>query len=177
MSDFPQGQDYAPVVLSSLSALGLTLSTADGGVSGEGSAAWPAANRAIYVPFVVPAPFVAVKMFVSNGATASGNLDAGIYDDQGNRLVSIGSTAQAGTTANQSLDITDTLLLPGVYYMALAMNGTTGTARRTNIALPLVKACGVLSQSTAFALPATATFAAAQDAYIPLFAVTGRVLV
>jgi hypothetical protein len=57
-------------------------------------------------------------MLVLNGATASGNMDVGIYDYAGTRLVSSGSTAQSGTSAFQDFDITDTLLGPGIFYLA-----------------------------------------------------------
>ncbi len=118
-------------------------------------------------------------MFVFNGGTASGNVDVGIYDAFGNKMVTMGTTAQAGTSALQTFDITDTTLNPGNYYMACAMDGTTGTALRYTLgSLQVVRATGVLSQSTAFALPTTtATFAAAQDNYIPLMGVTSRATV
>lgn len=141
------------------------------------SAAWPTANRAIYIPFNVYAPLIAVKIGVNNGATASGNMDAGIYDDQQNQLVAKGSTAQSGTNTIQTLDITDTLLLPGSYYLGLAMDGTTGTTIALAATTPLPSAAGVLGQSTAFALPSPATFAAAADAYIPFVYLTARTLI
>lgn len=131
------------------------------------SRAWPAANRALYIPFIVGVTFVAVQMFVVNGATVSGNIDVGIYDGSGNRLVSKGSTAQAGVSSQQAFDITDTVLLPGRYYMGVAMDNATGTLIAWGPVAGLAGSMGCLQQATAFALPATATFAAMASAFIP----------
>lgn len=172
MADWSQVQEYNPVVLSTISRGALGDEIAAGGL-GPASAAWPAANRAIAIPFVVYTPLIVVKMLIVNGSVASGNLDLGIYDDQQHLLVAKGSTAQAGTSAVQALDIADTTLQPGRYYMACAMDGTTGTVMSMANAIPLCRAFGVLSQSTAFPL-ADATWVAAQDAYIPYIGITTR---
>lgn len=140
-------------------------------------AVWPAANRAIYIPFTVANIFTAQTMGLANGNAVSGNVDVGIYDGQGHRLVSAGSTAQAGTSVIQAFDIADTILLPGLYYLAVALDNGTGKTMACMDALPNPRAYGILSQSTAFALPASATFAAAQDAYIPLVTVNNRTVV
>lgn len=137
------------------------------------SAAWPSANLAIYVPFFTPVPFIAANMFTMNGATASGNIDIGIYAADGTRLVSKGSTAQAGTSQTQAFAVS-AVLAPGDYYMALAMDGTTGTAFRSAINARLAETLGCFTQAAAFPLPANATFAAYSQAYLPVFGVTSR---
>lgn len=177
MSDWIQSQDFNRVTIGVDSPESLGLDLANAALS-PASAAWPAANRCIFVPFVVYTPLIAVKMGIRNGSTASGNFDIGIVDDQQSRLVSAGSTAQAGTTAVQSIDITDTALVPGVYYMALCMDGTTGTTFAWATPLGEARASGVLSQSVgAVAIPNPVAFAAAQDAYIPSMFLTTRTLV
>lgn len=124
------------------------------------SGAWPTANKAIFVPFVINTNCTVKKMFVVNGATASGNLDIGIYNEDGTKLVSSGSTAQSGTNGLQVIDVTDTPLSPGAYYMALAMNGITGTMFKYTAGTGAqMSQLGVYQQTTAFPLPATATFA------------------
>ena len=138
---------------------------------------WPTANKAIYVPFVVHNQMTAVKLFVQNAATVSGNIDLGLYDAFGNRLVSSGSTAQAGTSALQSFDVTDTLLLPGVYYMACALNNGTGTVLGGAFTVNGIGAMGVLEQTSAFALPATATMVAPTGTFIPSIGLTARTLI
>lgn len=132
--------------------------------------AWPAANRAIYVPFSLARHRIAQIMWLQNG-TVAGNLDMGIYDEAGTRLVSSGSTAQAGASTIQIVDITDTLLTPGSYFMALAMDGTTGQTGRYNPSTQFLRCAGVQEQASAFVLPATFTLANPSSAYIPIMGV------
>lgn len=144
------------------------------------SAVWPTANTAIFVPFVVHTELIAVKIGVCNGATVSGNVDVGIYDDQQNRLVSVGSTAQSGVSATQSFDITDTTLVPGVYFMALNVDNVTGTVIRwTPGVVGIAGGFGVYNQAVgAVTLPATATFASpTTNSTIPNMFVTARTLI
>lgn len=136
-------------------------------IASSGVAAFPASNDAIFVPFTIERPALVKRLFSVNGNVTSGNIDMGIYTSDGGRIVSIGSTAQAGTTTKQFFDITDTYLSPGQYYMAVAMNNTTGTLRRFNITVLRQQHFGVLKMATAFALPAAATFATVTAAYIP----------
>ncbi len=125
------------------------------------SVAWPTANQAFFYPFVINEPFLAQQIGHMNGGTANGNMDVGIYDTQGNRLVSIGSTAQSGTSAEQLFNITDTLLDRGLYYLAIAMDGTTGTSVRASGPSGVgARSTGIWLMSTAFPLPAMATYAA-----------------
>lgn len=173
MSDFPNVHPLNPVGSISpfdlVSPTGGMLACAPG-ASRAVSATWGAANRAIYVPVVVPCRVTACQMAWANGAAVSGNVDAGIYDVTGVRLVSTGSTAQAGTTALQVADITDTVLTPGVYFLALAVDNTTATISRLPTNTGALQGCGVQQQDTAFTLPATATFAAPTVATLPVFA-------
>lgn len=85
------------------------------------------ANRIHYYPFVLAEVAQAVKMSYIVGAVANGTADLGIYDWQKNKLVSTGPTAQGTINALQELDITDTVLLPGQYWMAIVGSSATGT--------------------------------------------------
>lgn len=138
--------------------------------------AWPSANLAIFVPVRIAVPCTAYKMAIGAGGTAAGNFDVGIYDQFGNRLVSSGATAK-GANTEHILDITDTRLPAGTFYLALAADGTnnyimvptsTGTAPA-----PAQKSrmAGVLQMATAYTLPATATFAPCSNSPIPAIAV------
>lgn len=179
MSDWVQSQDFNRVTIgvdSVPESIGIELGALQS--SAPLSAVWPAVDRAIFVPFVVYQPLIVVKLGVRNGAAVSGNVDCGIYDDQQNRLVSIGSTAQAGTSQFQSFDVTDTLLEPGVYYQGLCVDNTTAAFISWAVSQTYARACGVLSQSVgAVTLPNPAVFAAAQDAYVPAMFLTGRTLI
>jgi hypothetical protein len=133
------------------------------------SATWPSANLLIGYPFRIFSPTLITKLWVANGATASGNLDLGIYDERGTKIVSSGSTAQSGANVLQAPDITDTWLGPGDYYCCCAMNGTTGTTLTTTWGhLSQGYALGQVQMVTAFPLPATATFVVAFNSQ-PLF--------
>ena len=133
------------------------------------SFAWPSANLAIYIPVEIYEPVTVVKMAVNNGSVVSGNIDVGIYDALGNKLASAGSTAQTGTSAIQIFDITDTLLLPGLYYMAVALDNTTGTlAGFQSGTAQVLEGAGLFQQASAFALPSPATYAAMAQTVVPL---------
>lgn len=131
------------------------------------SQAYPLANLALYVPFAVASPVNVQSTIWMNGVTAGGNIDIGIYDESGTRIVSLGSTAR-GTASSviTTTTLTDTVLGPGRYYMAMAHDGTSNIFAWIPAA-GLCEAFGVLEQQTAFPLPSTATFAVTTRAYIP----------
>jgi len=142
------------------------------------SATWPTANLAIFVPFMLYEQFIAVKMAIYNGAAvATDNADAGIYLPNGTKVVSSGSLATAGANAIQELDITDTTLAPGLYYMALALAGITGAIFATAPSFEHCRSSGIFTMAAAFPLPATATFAGMTVSYLPLFGVSQRSLI
>lgn len=147
-------------------------------LSGTAGAVYPAADLAIYVPFSLSRSVTVAQLFWVNGGTASGNVDAGIYSADGTRLTSTGSTAQAGTNAPQSVNITDIQIGAGLFFIAIAMNNGTGTLFRATFAqLGLAITTGMYQQATAFPLPANATFANPTFDYIPAFGFTpGSVL-
>lgn len=129
--------------------------------------AWPSANLAIFIPFRVAAPYTVQQIYWQNMATINGNIDVGIYDSEGNKIVSSGSTAQSGATALQSISITPTTLRRGQYYLAMAFDNATATVRAGSSAATLYRAIGVLSMVSAFPLPSTATFVGTLTNYYP----------
>lgn len=137
-------------------------------ISGGSNATFPAANDAIFLPVLLQRPALVKRLFSANGNVAGNNIDMGIYTNDGARIVSIGSTAQSGTSTLQFFDITDTYLTPGYYYLAVAMNGTTGTLRRCNITVIRQQHFGMLKATSAFALPASVTFTTVTATYIPI---------
>lgn len=174
MPDFPVYQDTlagGTIHVYSAGALG---SEARSGATNS-SGVWPAANRAIYIPFRVETTVTAYQIAWENGAAVSGNLDVGIYDEIGNRLVSKGSTAQAGTTTIQAADITDTVLGPGLYYMAMCVDNTTAAVIRGAPQAAWLQMAGVQQQAVgAVTLPNPATFANPASAYLPNMCVALR---
>lgn len=138
-----------------------------GGTYGT-SANWPTANLAYFYPFRFRQPFSCVKGFVQNGATPAGNFDMGWYDLDGNRLASVGSTAQAGASNLQLVDLVREIT-EDVLYLAVASDSTSFQLLRTNsfTGLPLTGA-GIRQMASAFPLPSVATFADVATGYLPI---------
>jgi hypothetical protein len=133
------------------------------------AAAWPTANRALYMPVMVERQITVVKMAIVVGAQA-GNVDVGIYDEIGNRLVSAGSTA-VGAAGIQVFDTTDVTFGPGIFLLAMNVSTvTTATFLSGSPGSILGRTSGLRQQDVgAVALPTpTATFAAMGASYIPL---------
>lgn len=145
--------------------------------SDPSSATWVSANRAILVPVYLPDWGTVVKLFIANGSAVSGNIDMGLYDESFARLASIGSTAQSGTNDLQVFDITDTTIGPGRYYLAAAMDNTTGTVLRNGSSLYGQRASGLCQMASAFPLPSTITPASMANAFLPLMGLTYRTTV
>lgn len=142
------------------------------------STSFPSANRAIYLPFSIAVPTVVVKLFCLNGGVTSNNMDMGIYDWTGTKLVSIGSTAQSGASAVQEFNITDTLLGPGRFFLAVCcVSGSASLQRIAGTSTEQMAAWGMYNQSSAFPLPATATFAKPASNYIPAIGLTTRTVI
>lgn len=135
------------------------------------STAWLTANKAIFVPFRLMRPRTYLGMIWMNGATVAGNCDAGIYDLAGARLASVGTTAQAGTTAPQKKAFGSPLSIgPGVYYLAFVSDTTTNAAyNRCSSSSWVLRGRGVRERATSFVLPADASsWIGTTLAYIPL---------
>jgi hypothetical protein len=173
MADFPSVMIENPpgACITNASVQAGTYGSAVCNVVNAAAAAWPAANLGLFIPFTLDAAATAKQMFWENGAVA-GTTDIGIYDANGNRLVSLGATTNAGTL--QIGNITDTALTPGLYYMAMvASTVTTQTYISEVSTVAWCRACGMQQQAIGSAtLPNPATFAAAANAYIPLVGVS-----
>lgn len=140
--------------------------------AGITSTAWPLANRAIFVPFRLDRPYLITQAVVGCGATGGNNFDVGIYDFAGNKIVTSGATARAAA-AEVVANLTDTMIGPGVYYMALASDSVSTFIAASPAQAGLVKACGIKQMAAAYVLPATVTFATAASAYVPVFGLWG----
>jgi hypothetical protein len=134
-----------------------------------GGAAWPTANLIIYVPVRLKIAVLARKLFYSSQTVGTGNIDIGVYNRAGSRLVNSGSTAKSTTNALVFVDTTDTRLKPDLYYVALQSSNNTDTFNRTPPAAPYLAYLGVRSEAAGgFGLPATATWVVDQAlAYLP----------
>jgi hypothetical protein len=127
-----------------------------------GTGTFPIANQAHYYPIWLAHPIVVTKLWWHNGTTVAGNVDCGLYTDNGVRLVSIGSLAQSGSAATQVVDIADTPIPAGLVYLALVSNSTAANFKAIGPASGgLADGYGVSTyfQTSAFPLPNPATFA------------------
>ena len=139
-----------------------------------GSAAWPGSNRCLYMPVYTDRDMWVRMLWAFNGATASGNQALAIFDAAGNRLVTTGSVAQAGTSTIQSHDVTDLFLPAGAYYVALSHSNTTGTYFRSNASASNLRTMGMLQEATAHPPPSSMTGATVASGYWPLCGWTAR---
>lgn len=124
------------------------------------SAAATVQNKRVYIPVLIPERVLVQGMGWLNGATINGNVDASVYDVSGNLLIDTGSTAQSGATAIQTVNVTDTELLPGNYFLSLVSDSATGTFSVINMATRAGELLGCFEQAAAFTAPNPATFAA-----------------
>jgi hypothetical protein len=151
MSDLASTRPRTLPLLSTYSAVGPGMLGA-----APTSAGWLAANRAIFTPLVLPSPVIVDGLGVIVGGTSSGNVDIGLYTEDGVRLVSTGSTAQGAINTDQLITVADTLAGPGVLYVGVACDVTTATLMHFNPgASHLVELWGAEQMSAAFPLPAT----------------------
>lgn len=142
------------------------------------SAAWPTANKAFYMPFYMPRSGTVTKLWWVNGATASGNLDIGLYRADYTKIISAGSTAQGTISVVQEVDITDTFLAGStLYYIGLSCDNGTATVQRLVPGSVFGELSGVMQQTSAFPLPSPAVPAVLSVSYIPICGVAFRTLV
>ena len=120
---------------------------------------WPSANLAIYTPLAIPARVVVVSLWVATGTGTVGNVDMALYDGSGAAVVSATAGAKTAST-EQVFDVTDTVVGPGRYYIGLsASDATTDLFYGGAPAAPLCAAYGMYTETSAYPLPSTATFA------------------
>lgn len=139
-----------------------------------GTSAWPAANRALYVPLFVPSTQRLKTVSVWCAATGSGTFDLGLYDGLGTTLLgSMGSTALVATSVNTWTPTNPILVEAGVrYYLGMSASSATSTFVRVNPNVSAARGGGLAQQATAHPLPSTATPAQVASAYAPVFALT-----
>lgn len=165
---------HSPLAISSFSAR-FTPSqsnfTVFGTLGTPASAVWPTANRAIYVPLILPFAYPVKRAFWMNGTAVAGNVDLGIFNaDTAAKLFSTGATAQAGTSVAQYVAV-DWLIPPGEYYLALSLSSGSGTTLRST-GITTQNILGYLQEGSAHPLPTSMTPVAITVAYVPVFGIT-----
>ena len=135
----------------------------------QGTALWPVANKAYYMPFVLNSSVTITKLWIANGTAATGNVDVGIYNEAGTKQISAESTAQSGASTLQLFDVADTVLAAGYYYFAFAHNTISQAVIHGWADTSVVwaaRAVGMYEQTSALPLPSTATFAAISGSWV-----------
>ena len=138
------------------------------------SSAYTPGSRCIFVPFTIDQAVTAYQMFTMNGTTAANAIDVGIYDARMNSIVTHGGTNQVGTSDLQLFDITNTILIPGRYFMGLSMNGSppTGTFCNFGAQARQLRLVGCLEKLSTYPLPTGAvTTTTVANAMLPHFGV------
>lgn len=136
--------------------------------SAEDVFAWPLANLAIYVPVRIPSPCVVKSLWFGSGGTSTGSVDMALYTSSGAAMIEATAGAKA-SSMEHVFDTTDTLVGPGLYYIGLSSNSNSDSFVGLTIAAPLALAFGILSQTSAYPLPSSATWAADQTlAVVPI---------
>jgi len=131
--------------------------------------AWPTANLAIGYPFQVTEIVTVYGAWYAAGGTAGGNLDIGIYDLAGNRIVSTGTTARTISAHTEITALTDTVLTPNHYYATMAADTTNLYTGWTWAAAGNAEAQGFVEAAASFVLPSTITFSRSAQTFQPHF--------
>jgi len=123
------------------------------------SGSWPSANDPVAVPFTINEAIVVTHLGWRNGSGAGSNHDIGIYDLAWNRLVSAGSSGAGTSSLWNFIDVTDTAIPAGRYYLVKVIDTTTANRMRywnTPSSLVVTTMCGLKESATnQFPLPSS----------------------
>lgn len=142
--------------------------------SGIPATATYTANQARYCPIVIYRSCTAFRFWFRTSGVQTGNYDVGIYDENGTRLVSSGSTALPTTQNAVMVDITDTPLTAGRYYLAHAISSGTSSQAVGNASIVTLRSYGNVTQASALPLPATMTFGSSGESSSPIMGIDVR---
>ena len=106
----------------------------------------------------------------------AGNVDVGIYNAGFHLIVSSGAVAQAGVNVIQVLDIADTWIGPGLFYMAVSLSNNGGRLFMANVSI-YARRQGAVQMAAANPLPAVFVPAVPAFTYTPVFGLSSRVVV
>jgi len=163
MSDWPGTRALGPEAGSVLSTLTwlAEMGCKQGPVS---TSVHPSANLAIFVPCRVGRMVAVHKMAFGCGSGSAGNADVGIYDHFGNRVISTGPVGMTGFQEKVIVFVPPTVFGPGLYYLAMAVDGAHNVAcvvppGTDPVPLQRTRLLGVKHMDAAFPLPDSAIFA------------------
>jgi hypothetical protein len=118
---------------------------------------WPVANQAIYIPVELPHHVsLTTAWWFNPNLTQGGAVDVGVYDTEGNRIVSTGAITQVGSNTFQQISIS-AKLSAGLWYFAMSVSNLVGSYVFSGAAFDYMLT-GVYTQASAHPLPNPATF-------------------
>jgi hypothetical protein len=148
------------------------------------SGTWASANDPIALPFFLYEPLTVYQLGWHNGSgTMTDSCDVGVYDSSWVRKISTTGTARTGVSALQFVDVSDTTIGPGKFYLAMSNNGTTANQQQFFAGPANAVICGLLgmldSATDAYVLPdpLTGMAAAATFTQIPALVIAARTVV
>ena len=124
ISAFPNPPAISPLSSESISC---EISVTGLGFASFVTAFNPVTSTAYFIPFCLAQPASVTQLFCANGTTAQGSIDVGIYDEDGEYIISAGSTTQSGTSAIQAFTLSPNVIIgPGRFYLAISLANTQG---------------------------------------------------
>ena len=175
MGVWPAAPDsVAPVMILAGGRFGVGVNIA-AGQAVQNSGALIASTAHLY-PLTIPERVLVYKLFWAVAVdVASSTIDVGIYTSEYERVVSTGSTAVAtGSPVLQEVDITDTVLDRGNYYLAVAGGATPPNLSRN--AQGTLQPLAGIARHAGFPLPATVTPVLPANAFISVAGLACRTL-
>lgn len=173
MSDIGQAIDWWRPNLTSASSAAIGNETTVMSASFLTAQAWSTANSAIFIPFRIAYPMTFSSMYWINGTVGTDSCDVGVYTASGSRIVSSGGTLTSGASVPQIVSVTSTTLQPGLYYLAMARNGTTNTLGAASLSLQQTRSVAIYMTATSYPLPSSVTYVATSSAIsVPLVGIS-----
>jgi hypothetical protein len=140
------------------------------------SVAYPAANLAIYIPFVLERPATVYETWVETGSlTTSNGTEIGVYTTGFARLFHTATTVATASDTVNSSGMTDYRLDAGSYYLAFGCDGTRAFWASA-LALGLYQSMGIMEQTglSGAVLPDPMVPVVYTRAYLPQFGLNLR---
>lgn len=152
-----------------------SLARAHGGAASSASFTWSAANTALFMPFSFRYGYRIRRAWWYGGSAINGtNVDVGIYNKEGVRIHSLGSTA-GGTNSAINGAAVDWFVQPGSFFYAIVFSGTTNVALgNANVTAYMLRLGRCFQMASALPLPATATFATCTVVGLPLAGISNH---
>ncbi len=135
---------------------------------------YPAANRALYMPFYLPSTQLILSVSIYCSVVGGGNFDLGLINSTCTTLLaSLGSTALSTTGIKTWTLVTPIQVLAGQrgYIGMSCSSGTSQFLRQTSSVISL-RAGSMAQEASAHPLPSSPTPAQVASAYLPTIALT-----